>query len=94
MTRARDDARGESHEVKRLDTIERGDDELRISWDEFVPERGSPSRYVSIRVWWCGQDDEWHPTRKGITVRRNELERVREALTRVIDGLARQESQQ
>jgi len=81
---------GQSQEIKRLATIKRGEtDELRVSWDEFTPEKGQPSRYVSLRVWY-EKDGEWRPTTKGITVRKPELVAVRDALTRVIDGLARQ----
>ncbi|MBN1605499.1 MAG: transcriptional coactivator p15/PC4 family protein [Polyangiaceae bacterium] len=81
---------GTSREIKRLATIARGEtDELRVSWDEFTPDRGQPSRYLSLRVFY-EKDGQWLPTRKGVTVRRGELAEVRAALGRVLDGLARQ----
>jgi hypothetical protein len=89
---ARDGNGGSSREVKRLATIPRnqGREELRVSWDEFTPDRGEPSRYLSLRLWWKDDAGELHPGKKGITVRRGELETVHAALGKVLDGLHQQ----
>jgi hypothetical protein len=78
---------GQSKELVRLAAMPRrgkgkGDDELRVTLDEYTPENGRPSQYVSIRVWWVGREGDWLPGKQGITVRRNELRQVIEALER------------
>jgi hypothetical protein len=74
-----------ARELKRLETFERnnGQEEVRWSFDEFVGENGSRSKYVHVRRWAKGTDGEWHPTKAGATVRLSELDRVVEALQRV-----------
>ena len=64
-----------STELQRLASLERneGKEELRISVDEFVDDRGKSHRYVSLRIWFKGDGDKWLPTKKGITVRAKEI---------------------
>ena len=50
-------------------------EELRIEHTEY---RGHA--LVSMRVWWREDDDEWRPSRKGITLRRDQVPVVMEAL--------------
>jgi Transcriptional Coactivator p15 (PC4) len=76
---------GEGRELKRLDTFERnnGQEEIRWSFDEFVADDGTSSKYVHVRKWFKGKDGEWHPTKAGATIRLAELDRVVAALQRV-----------
>jgi|SRR5690606_7596979 len=80
---------GESRELVRLVAIPRGKDdteELRISLDEFEPDNGRPSKYVSARIWYL-TGEEWRPTKKGVTVRARELDAVIVALTKARDAM-------
>jgi hypothetical protein len=74
---------------ERLATLRRGDnEELRVVWDHF---RGF--RFLSLRVWYCAADDEWRPSRTGISVKLRELRQVADAFTRAValDDAARGE---
>ena len=76
---------GQSRELERLVTIPRGrnGDELRITVDEFTPaDGGEPKAYASIRVWFKGDDGQMRPSKTGCTIRRAELARAIDALTR------------
>ena len=77
--------RGESRELRRLETLERNDgkEQVRWSFDEFVTDRGQPTKYISARKWYRADDGEWRPTKAGVTIRLAELDRVVEALQRV-----------
>src|SRR5260221_2509934 len=77
--------RGESRELRRLETLDRNDgkEEVRWSFDEFMPGNGSPTKYISARKWYRADDGEWRPTKAGVTIRLAELDRVVEALQRV-----------
>jgi hypothetical protein len=88
----RGDSGGASRTIKELAAIDRnrGKEQLRVSWDEYQPTDGQPSRYVSIRVWYQTDSGEWRPTKTGCTVRRAELETVHAALGKVLDGLRQQ----
>jgi hypothetical protein len=85
---------GQSRELVRLAAMPRrgkgkGDDEFRITVDEYTPDNGRPSQYVSLRVWWVGREGEWLPGKAGITIRRGELANVIAALQRaerILDG--------
>lgn len=48
---------------------------LVVSVDEYEGKR-----YVSIREWFVGNDGQWRPGKKGITVRAKELDAVTRAL--------------
>ncbi len=63
-----------SKTIASLVTIERknGEEQLRVSLDEFVGDDGKAHRYVSARVWYEA-NGEWRPTRKGITIRKTEI---------------------
>lgn len=76
MSRA--ESAGESRELHRLATLTRnhGAEELRISVDEFVPNDGQSSKYISLRVWFKNQDGEFRPSKKGLTVKRHEVVEV------------------
>lgn len=66
-------------------TIEKRDDErVCFSVSEY---KGHP--YVSIRVHFRGDDGQWHPTKKGITVSAEQLEEIERgvaALREAVDG--------
>lgn len=82
---------GEARELRRLATLERnrGDEQVRWSWDEFTPDDGEPTRYVSGRKWYRTDDGEWRPTKAGITIRLSELDEVVAALQRVLRARAK-----
>ncbi len=75
---------GQSRELVRLATIERkpGEEEFRVSVDEFTPDDGEPKQYVSLRLWFRSDSGEFRPSKTGITVRRAEMRAVYAALTR------------
>ena len=63
-------------ESRRLATFPRGEaEELRL---ELTAYEGRP--FVSMRVWSRGTDGEWHPTRRGISIRLHELDQVARVL--------------
>jgi hypothetical protein len=67
-------------ESELLASIPRGETEqLRVTLDRAHGE-GRAVAWISIRVWWRRADGEWCPSRKGITVRRSELDAVLGAL--------------
>lgn len=73
---------GDSTEIRRLATISRGTStELRISEDEFTSAGGERYEYISLRVWVVGK-----PTRKGVSIRHEEIDRVIAALQAVRGG--------
>lgn len=76
--------RGDSRELRRLETLERneGKEEVRWSWDEFTAG-GKVTKYISARKWYRADDGEWRPTKAGVTIRLGELDRVVAALQRV-----------
>jgi hypothetical protein len=75
---------GQSTELRRLETLERGQDEaVHWSFDEFTSDDGKSTKYISARKWYRSKEGEWRPTQAGITVRLGELDRVVEALQRV-----------
>jgi hypothetical protein len=41
---------------------------------------------VSLRIYFLSNDDEWLPTKKGVTFRREQLDEVLEALNKIKDG--------
>lgn len=77
---------GSSRELVRLATIPRsnGDEEIRISVDEYDTGDGRPpAQYVSERLWYRDRATrKFRPTTKGLTKRRGELARFIAALTR------------
>jgi hypothetical protein len=38
---------------------------------------------VSLRIYFLSNDDEWLPTKKGVTFRRDQLDEVLEALNKI-----------
>ena len=80
---------GASREIERLATLERrgGDEQLRVSVDEYSPAQGAPTRYVSVRLWFRDADNDWRPTRRGITIRGSEVSDVGQALRRAAPNL-------
>ncbi|MFH1177443.1 MAG: transcriptional coactivator p15/PC4 family protein, partial [Acidobacteriota bacterium] len=52
-------------------------EQLRVTLREY---QGRP--FIDLRVWFLANDNHWHPTKKGATIRRGELGRVLEALGR------------
>ena len=76
---------GEARELRRLETFDRnnGQEEVRWSFDEFVAQNGTASKYVHVRKWFRGTDGQWRPARAGATIRLAELDRVVAALQRV-----------
>jgi len=38
---------------------------------------------VSLRIYFLSKDDEWLPTKKGVTFRREQLDEVLEALNKI-----------
>ena len=75
----------DAKELKRLATLERnrGEEEMRWSWDEFAPTNGQPTKYISARKWAKNRDGQFIPTRSGITIRLSELDAVSDALNAV-----------
>ncbi|HEU5076033.1 MAG TPA: hypothetical protein VFU02_17690 [Polyangiaceae bacterium] len=71
-------------ELARLATLDRrnGVEQIRWSWDRFTGADGQTTDYISVRKWYWGSDDAWHPTRSGVTIRANELSEVLGALQR------------
>ena len=41
---------------------------------------------VSLRIYFLSKEDEWLPTKKGVTFRRDQLDEVIGALTQIKDG--------
>lgn len=41
---------------------------------------------VSLRIYFLSKEDEWLPTKKGVTFRRDQLEEVIGALNQIKDG--------
>ena len=74
--------RGQSREIRRLATLPRHGDELRLSLEQFEPgDGGHPKPYFNARVWWKDQSSgEWRPGRAGLSFRRGELGEVIAAL--------------
>lgn len=77
--------KNDTTELKRLATLERdrGDVEIRWSWDEFAPANGQPTKYVSARKWVKDREGKFIPTKSGVTVRVSELDQVVDALQKV-----------
>lgn len=75
----------DAKELKRLATLERdrGDVEVRWSWDEFAPVNGQPTKYINARKWVKDRDGRFIPTKSGITIRLSELDAVSDALNTV-----------
>jgi hypothetical protein len=75
---------GQSRELKRLCTFPRdkGEAEVRWSFDEFAANDGKSSKYISGRKWYRA-GDEWRPTKAGLTIRLGELDEVVTQLQRV-----------
>lgn len=59
-------------------TVHQGE-ELRVSLDAFEADDGRSHEYVSVRLW-ATVDGELRPTKKGVTIRRQELAPVLLAL--------------
>ena len=80
---------GTSRELERLVTLDRrgGDEQLRVSVDEYHPSQGQPTRYVSMRLWFRDADNNWRPTRRGITIRGGEVADVDRALQQAVAKL-------
>jgi hypothetical protein len=76
-----------SKTIASLATIERknGEEQLRVSLDEFISDDGKAHRYVSARIWYQS-GEEWRPTKKGITIRKTE---IRDFALALKAGLAR-----
>ena len=54
--------------------------------------RGEPS--VDVRIWWrpdAHRPDEWHATKKGVTIPMSIAESVAQAIADVYDDLAKEE---
>ncbi len=81
-------AESSSRELQRLATIERERDgeQLRVSLDEFVDDRGTAHHYISARIWYQ-KDGQWCPTKKGLTIRQREIVDFGKALRAGLDGL-------
>jgi len=41
---------------------------------------------VSLRIYFLSKEDEWLPTKKGVTFRRDQLDEVLEALKKIQQG--------
>ena len=41
---------------------------------------------VSLRIYFLSKEDEWLPTKKGVTFRRDQLDEVLEALNKISKG--------
>ena len=41
---------------------------------------------VSLRIYFLSKEDEWLPTKKGVTFRRDQLDEVLEALNKIRKG--------
>jgi hypothetical protein len=78
----------ESRTIKALATIERknGEEQLRVNLDELVDDRGGVHSYVSARVWYQ-LNNEWKPTKKGISIRRTEIRDFGLALRAALDAM-------
>jgi len=77
-----------SNTIVSLATIERknGEEQLRVSLDEFISDDGKAHRYISARIWYlCG--NEWRPTKKGITIRKTEIRDFALALRAGLDRM-------
>ena len=55
------------------------DAELRVDLTEYM---GNP--FISLRVWTKGNDGQWYPSRKGVSVRLGEAEELAEALGQAV----------
>lgn len=77
----------DSKELKRLATLKRGDDEPRVSLDEFTDDKGNAHRYLSLRIWYLGDDGNVKPTKRGLTIRKHEVLDVGRALRAGLDAL-------
>jgi len=77
-----------SNTIASLATIERknGEEQLRVSLDEFISDDGRAHRYVSARIWYEA-NGEWRPTKKGITIRKGEIRDFALALRAGLDRM-------
>jgi hypothetical protein len=37
-------------------------------------------RFVNLRCWFCGEDGEWRPTKRGVVIKESEISRLQRAL--------------
>ena len=72
-------------DVVELAAIPRGDDRLRVVWDEY-----NGARFLPIRLFWQNRDGEWRPSKKGITVKRHELDEFVEAVNKAREVAAQE----
>lgn len=63
-----------------LVAIPRGDEEFRITRTRGRTGDGKDVEWISLRIFWKGDEGEWRPGKQGITIRARELAGVVEAL--------------
>jgi hypothetical protein len=60
---------------KQIAQIEKGEDVVRIALTEFRKRQ-----YIEVRTYYMGDDGEWKPTKKGITLNPDMMREVHKAL--------------
>ncbi len=63
--------------------IEKGEDLVRVNATEFKGRQ-----YIEVRTYYMAEDGEWKPTKKGITLSPDLMEKVHEALGRALGEIA------
>lgn len=63
--------------------IEKGEDLVRVNATEFKGRQ-----YIEVRTYYMAEDGEWKPTKKGITLSPELMEKVHEALGRALGDMA------
>jgi Transcriptional Coactivator p15 (PC4) len=59
-------------------------------WTYLQPFRGK--QFAHVRIFTTGDNDEMRPTKKGITVSLNDVPKLAEALTALVDAVEEQKS--
>jgi Transcriptional Coactivator p15 (PC4) len=59
-------------------------------WTYLQPFRGK--QFAHVRIFTTGDDDEMRPTKKGITVRIDDVPKLADALTALVDAVKEQKS--
>jgi len=73
--------------IAQLGCIPRGEkEEIRLSLDESTGQRGT-STFVNVRVWFRGDDDQMHPGKQGMSIRKGEIHDFGKALRAALDAM-------
>lgn len=63
--------------------IEKGEDLVRVNATEFKGRQ-----YIEVRTYYMSEDGEWKPTRKGVTLTPELMDKVHRALGQALEELS------